>query len=99
MSLNTGKYGPEKTSHLDTFQVMDYTNGCLLDYPYFKENYKLIAIDLTKQHTFDVDPKAIQYISFAQNLQYAGNTKMFLLLKKSKKPYVMSNLMFSHKEL
>ena len=23
----------------------DYTTGCLLDYPYFKENYKMIAID------------------------------------------------------
>ena len=22
----------------------DYTTGCLLDYPYFKENYKMIAI-------------------------------------------------------
>ena len=84
---------------MDTFHVMDYASGCLLDYPYFKENYKLIAINLTKQHTFDVDPKAIQCISFAQNLQHAGNTKMFLLLKKSKKPCVMSNLMFSHKEL
>ena len=28
----------------------DYcTTGCLLDYPYFKEYYKLIAIDLSKQ--------------------------------------------------
>ena len=26
----------------------DYTTGCLLDYPYFKENYKMIAIDLSK---------------------------------------------------
>ena len=26
----------------------DYTTGCLLDYSYFKENYKLIAIDLRK---------------------------------------------------
>ena len=24
------------------------TTVCLLDYPYFKENYKLIAIDLSK---------------------------------------------------
>ena len=23
------------------------TNGCLLDFPYFKENYKLKAIDLS----------------------------------------------------
>ena len=25
----------------------DYTTGCLLDYPYFKENYKMITIDLS----------------------------------------------------
>ena len=27
----------------------DYTTGCLIDYPYFKNYYKLIAIDLSKQ--------------------------------------------------
>ena len=27
----------------------DYTTGNLLDFAYFKENYKLIAIDLSKQ--------------------------------------------------
>ena len=27
----------------------DYTTGNLLDFAYFKENYKLIAIDLNKQ--------------------------------------------------
>ena len=27
----------------------DYTTGCLLDYVYFKEYYKLIAKDLSKQ--------------------------------------------------
>ena len=27
----------------------DYTTGNLLDFDYFKENYKLIAIDLSKQ--------------------------------------------------
>ena len=29
-----------------TGQGDNYTAGCLLDYPYFKEHYKLIAIDL-----------------------------------------------------
>ena len=33
-----------------------YTTGCLLDYTYFKENYKLIAIDLSKQQALDADP-------------------------------------------
>ena len=29
----------------------DYTTGCLLDYPYFKVSYKMIAIDLCKQQS------------------------------------------------
>ena len=29
-------------------QADSYTTGCLLDYTYFKENYQLIAIDLSK---------------------------------------------------
>ena len=37
----------------------DYTTGCLLDYPYFKEYYKLKAIDLNKQQELDSDPTAI----------------------------------------
>ena len=27
----------------------DYTTGCLLDYAYFKDNYRLIVVDLSKQ--------------------------------------------------
>ena len=27
----------------------DYTTGCLLDHNYFKDYYKIIAIDLSKQ--------------------------------------------------
>ena len=30
----------------------DYTTGCLLDYAYFKENYRLIAVDLSKTKRF-----------------------------------------------
>ena len=37
----------------------DYTTGCLLDYPYFKENYKMIAVDLSRQNELDADPSAI----------------------------------------
>ena len=37
----------------------DYTTGCLLDYPYFKNNYKMIAIDLSKQQVLDADPGKI----------------------------------------
>ena len=51
-----------------TGQEDDYTTSSLLDYPYFKEHYKVIAIDLSKQQAFDVDPKAIQAINFTGNL-------------------------------
>ena len=40
----------------------DYTTGCLLDYAYFKDNYRLIAVDLSKQKALDADLGAIQQI-------------------------------------
>ena len=61
----------------------DYTTGCLLDYSYFNENYKLIAIDLTKQHALDVDPRAIQQINFTVNLDRAGNTTMSFIIEQA----------------
>ena len=39
----------ENIRKIATGQGDDYTTGCLLDYPYLKENYKMIAIDLSKQ--------------------------------------------------
>ena len=40
----------------------DYTTGSLLDYTYFKDNYRLIAVDLSKQKALDADLGAIQQI-------------------------------------
>ena len=37
----------------------DYTRGCLLDYAHFKDNYRLIEVDLSKQKVVDADPRAI----------------------------------------
>ena len=34
---------------IENGQGDDYTTRCLLDYPYFKKCYKLIAIDLSKR--------------------------------------------------
>ena len=62
----------------------DYTTGCLLDYSYFKENYKLIAIDLSKQQELDVDPRAVQQINFTANLDRGGNTTMFFIIEEAK---------------
>ena len=67
-----------------TGQGDDYTTGCLLDYPYFKENYKMIAIDLVKQQTLDVGPRTIQQINFTANLDRAENTPMFFLNEEAK---------------
>ena len=39
-----------------TGQGDDYTTGCFLDYPYFKDSYKMIAVDLSKQQVLDTNP-------------------------------------------
>ena len=62
----------------------DYTTGCLLDYPYFIENYKMIAVDLSKQKALDFDPKAIQQIKFTAHLDRAGNTRVYFILEEAK---------------
>ena len=41
----------------------DYTTDCLSNYSYFKDNYKMIAIDLSKQQALNADPIAIQQIN------------------------------------
>ena len=53
----------ENISKIAAGQGDDYATDCLLDYPQFKEDYKLIAIDLSKQQPFDHDPRAIQLIN------------------------------------
>ena len=62
----------------------DYTTGCLLDYSYFKDHYKMIAIDLSKQQALDADPRAIQQINFTANLDRAGNTRIYFILEEAK---------------
>ena len=61
----------------------DYTTGCLLDYSYFKENYKMIAIDLSKQQVLDADPRKIQQINFTANLD-RENTTIFFIIEQEK---------------
>ena len=62
----------------------DYTTGCLLDYPYFKENYEMIAIDLSRQNELDAEPRAIQQINFTANIDRAGNTTIFFFIEEEK---------------
>ena len=60
----------------------NYATGCSLDYDYFKKNYQLIAVDLSKQRELDVDPGAIQQIEFIGMLKTRSN--VFMILEKSK---------------
>ena len=62
----------------------DYTTGCLLDYPYFKDNYKMIAIDLSRQNELGADPRSIQQINFTANLDRAGNTTILFTIEEAK---------------
>ena len=52
----------DEVRKVSTGQGNDYTTGCSLDYVYFKDNYKLIAVDLSKQKELDAIPRAIQQI-------------------------------------
>ena len=57
-----------------------YTTGNLLDFAYFKGNYRLIAIDLSKQTKLK-DRKQISFIGKLENQAYGA--KMFFIIKKS----------------
>ena len=50
----------EKIRILSTGQGEDYTTVFLLDYDYINNDYKLIAVDLSRQKELDANPKAIQ---------------------------------------
>ena len=74
----------ENIRKIATGKVGDYTTDCLLDYPYFKENYEMIAIDLNRQNELDADPRALQQINFTANLDRAGNTTIFFIIEEAK---------------
>ena len=59
----------------------DYTTGNLLDYEYFSKQYKLIAIDLSKQIALE-NPDLKQQINFIGKLEEDEAT-MFSIIKKS----------------
>ena len=75
----------ENTRKSTTGQGDDYATGCLLDYSYFKNHYKMIAIDLSKQQDLEADPRAIQQISFTANLDNDDrNTTIFFIIEEAK---------------
>ena len=65
----------------------DYTTGCLLDFAYYKDHYKLIAADLSRQKALDGDPKSIQQINFKCQIDGDANNKrhLFFVTERPKK--------------
>ena len=59
----------------------DYTTGNLLDYEYFKDLYKLIAIGLSKQIELE-NPDLKQQINFIRRVEENNATMFFIIEKK-----------------
>ena len=82
--INSMSKAYENIRKIATGKGDDYTTGCLLDYPYFKDNYKMIAIDLSKQQVLHVDRREIKKINFTAKLDRDGNTTMFFIIEHEK---------------
>ena len=70
----------ENIGKIATGQGDDYTTGCLLDYSYFEDHYKMIITDLSKEEALNADRRAIQQINFTANLDREENTTMFFMI-------------------
>ena len=57
-----------------------------MDYSYFKNNYKLTAVDLSNQKALHADPRAIQQIVFQVVLGWDDGSiiRLYTVLKQSK---------------
>ena len=75
----------ENVIKIATGQGDDYATSCILDYAYITDNYKLIPVDLCKQQALNADPKAVQQINFAANLEMQEIEESFSFLRKQKK--------------
>ena len=77
----------DEVRKVSTGQGDDYTTGCLLDFAYFKDNYRLIVSDLSKNKALDTDSRAIQQIIFTGKIKSAvANTRVIIyyILEQSK---------------
>ena len=82
--IKNNKVTYENIRKIATGQGDHYTTGYLLDYPYFKDSYKMTAVDLSKQYALDVGPREIQQIKFTANLDRAVNTRIYFILEEAK---------------
>ena len=83
--IKNNKVTYENIRKIATDQGDDYTTGCLLDYLYFKDSYKVIAVDLSKQEALYANPRENQKINFTTNLDRAGNTRIYFIFEEAKK--------------
>ena len=77
----------KKFRKIATGQGDNYTIGFLLDYLYFKENYKFITVYLSSWQALDADLKAKKQITFARNLEQVGNKSMFFIFEQVKETF------------
>ena len=64
---------------ISTGQGDDYTTGCLLDFAYFENNYRLLAAGLSKQKVLNADSRAIQQIIFTRTIKATvANTRVVI---------------------
>ena len=97
-SIKDNKVTYENIRKITTGRGDDYKTGCLLDYPYFRDrykmirdSYKMIAVDLRRQQVLDADPIVIQQINFTANLDRANNTRVYFIWKNQKKLNLISH--------
>ena len=72
---------------ISTRQGDDYTIGCSIDFAYFETNYKLLAVDLSKQEVLEADSRAIQQIIFTGKIKATVANKrvlIYYILEQSK---------------
>ena len=76
----------DEVRKVSTGQGDDYATGCLLDYAYFKYNYRPTAVGLSKQKALDADLRAIKQIVFQWVVGRTDGTtiRLYTILEKSK---------------
>ena len=72
----------DEARKISTGKGDDYTTGCLLDFAYFEKNYRIIAVDLSKQKALDADSRAIQQIIFTGHTD--AQIRVYYILEQSK---------------
>ena len=86
--IKNNKVTYENIRKIATGQGDDYTTGCLLNYPYFRNRYKMIEVDLSKQQALEADPRVVQQTNFTANLDRADNTRIYFILEEAKETFL-----------